>query len=1015
MIPERRLSLLTIWAAVLLCAVCLAVGVGFVLLERDQLYQGAESEVVLYAKVLEEQTSRTMTTADTVLRVITEIMNENRVEDPQRLSSMLHDSVRRQPLLRSVSVLDQSGRVMGSSSMESVGAQVDRNLLEVLQARSRTDTRPGQILAGRDITDLRPLVPGKKEASYVLPMLRWVEGPRGQPLLMIALVNPDYFANEQTRLLSGGRSQAALLSYNTAQLISSNSQETSSEADTNSDLSLEPGRLMPQLTVFTQFLPHNIEHSTYIGTGFSGRRCITAFRALRNWPFVIVVELPHSLLQAPMDRIARQVVMVAAVVCLFIIGIAFLLHSSLRREEKHTHRLRAVQDAARGLEVRRRAILESALDAIITLDREGQVVDLNPAAEHIFRCSAAQLIQKTLFGLLAPGARERYRSAFDNYPEHAEDLFFNRSVEIDAQRADGQVFPAEMTVVPVRSSDGLYFTLTLRDITQRRQVEAERDALLTRYRTLAMELERQKLALDEHAIVSITDPRGIIVYANAKLAQISGYDWHELIGSSHSLLKSGRQPADVYQKLWKTIVQGNIWHGELVNRRKNGRLYWVASTIVPVPGEDGQPRQYISIQTDISALRQAEMALAEAHGRELAIGARIQQSLLVTPPSQQVPGLWVSVFNQASQGIDGDFVEVFQLGDGCVDIVVGDVMGKGLSAALMGAATKLQFCRSMTELMAESSSTGVSWATPAQIVAAVHRAMTPHLQALDAFVTLCHVRLDISRQRLSWVGCGHEEPLVLGRGQALRRLSNQHPPLGVLNDEHYVQDELTLSEGDVLFLCSDGVTDAMRPDGERVGHERVAETLEALVTSCAPPSAMMHRLRLLLLHEGVQLNDDVTMLMAQIPVGGCDAERLELLPDLGQLQGVREFVDEQCQTMGLDEDSSSLLTIAVVEAFTNAIRHTVNRPPDVPIELVARRDRSGVLMLEVVCLGDPFLPPSCVQETDFATFPEGGFGLNIIQMACDSVNYLHSQGVNTVRMVRHCRPAPRLVEVEEIA
>lgn len=994
-VPERRLSLLTLWGGAGLWVLCIAVAIGFVVLETHQIQQAAEAEVTLYAKVLEDQASRTIGTADTVLRVIAEAMGEPGGEPSAHLSAMLHDSVRRQPLLRSVSVINQKGQVLSSSLLDNVGLTVDLSLFDSPDI-VRSETRISELLAGRDIGDLRRQVPHQPATVYALPMVRWVQSAHGEPLLMLALINPDLLANEQQRFLGDSHTQAGLLSFPHAQLI----------AGPNS---IEPGGHWPQLAAFTRFLPAN-EHDHYTDVGLVSERSVAAFRMLRRWPLVVLVEVPYSELEPQITQAKHQAVLGTLLFGALIAGTVLLLHRTLRREEAHSQHLRAAQDAARVLELRRRAVLESALDAIVTFDEQGKAVDLNPAAERIFGRSSSQLMQKTLFDLLTPAHCLHYRHALLHYPEHSEGRTFNHSVELDALRADGQAFPAEMTVVPVRSGDGLFFTMTLRDITPRRQIEAERDALLLRYRTLATDLERQKLALDEHAIVSITDSRGVIRYANAKLAEISGYAPEELIGSQHSLLKSGRQPRETYQTLWSTITQGRIWHGELMNRRKNGRFYWVASTIVPVPGDDGRPREYISIQTDISALRQAEMALADAHRRELEIGTRIQQSLLVTPPSQQVPGLWVSVFNQASQGIDGDFVEVFQLGEDCVDIVVGDVMGKGLSAALMGAATKLQFCRSMTELMATSTGTGSTWATPAQIVTAVHRAMTPHLQALEAFVTLCHVRLDIGRRRLTWVGCGHEEPVLLRPGQPLRALSNQHPPLGVLDDDAYQQDEWPLSENDVLFLCSDGVTDALRPDGERVGHDRVHAALETLIGSCAPPSAMMHRLRLMLLHQGVRLNDDVTMVMAQIPVGGRDAERLELSPDLANIQTVREFVDVQCQTMGLDEEASGLLAVATVEVFTNAVRHTVNRPVDVPIELVARRERSGMLMLDVVCLGAPFQPPERLQEADLSAFPEGGFGLNIIRMACDSVSYLHTEGINTVRMVCHCRPAPQMAE-----
>lgn len=980
--PERRLSRVALWGAALLSLVSIAAGTGFVLLDAERQRAIALADVALHAKVLEDQTSRAVAAAETVMRVVADALGET--GGAQRLSSLLNDSVRRQPLLRSLSVLDGRGRVLASSQPDNVGRSLPPGLFGPAPAQAG-EARLGALLTGRDLPDLAAQVPGHPVTAYALPLLRWLPDERGQAsLLLVALINPDHLATEHERMLSETGLHAALLT-DRGQLLSGPPE-------------LEPGVSLGHLPVFRQYLPAR-EHASYLGAGVGGAPAVTAFRASRRWPLVVLVEQPYAQVQERIRATARTVAGLATLICALIGAAAWLLHRSLSRDEQHARRLRAAQSAARDIELRRRAILEASIDAIITLDAEGTVVDFNPAAELVFGRVKADIVQCSIFDLLAPHARSGYRDALRQHLAGRDSRVINRRVEIDAQRADGQCFSAEMTMVPVHAGKRLYFTVTLRDITERRQVEMERAALLARYQSLAIDLERQKLALDEHAIVSITDAQGNITYANTKLAEVSGYTAEELLGHKHSVLKSGRQSAEVYQALWQTITRGGIWHGELVNRRKNGRLYWVASTIVPVPGKDGRPRQFISIQTDISALRQAELALADAHRRELEIAARIQQSLLVTPPSRQMPGLWVSVHNQASQGIDGDFVEVFQLGAGVVDLVVGDVMGKGLSAALMGAATKLQFSRSMTELLARS---GGEHPQPAQVVAAVHEAMTPHLQALEAFVTLCYVRLDIRHHRLSWVGCGHEEPLLLNALGAVQHLGNQHPPLGVLAHDSYQQGDKTLMAGDMLFLCSDGVTDALRADGERVGHERVLAALGRLVPHQVPATTLLARLRQMLLHEGVSLNDDVTMVMAQLPEGGERAERLELAPSLQSLAEVRDFVGGQCARIGLGEDETALFNVAAVEAFTNAVRHTVNRPDGVPIELLARRDAlDEVLTLELVCLGEAFDPGEAPhpEDTDFSGFPEGGFGLTIIQQACDSVGYLHAEGVNTVRMV----------------
>jgi PAS domain S-box-containing protein len=148
------------------------------------------------------------------------------------------------------------------------------------------------------------------------------------------------------------------------------------------------------------------------------------------------------------------------------------------------------------------------------------------------------------------------------------------------------------------------------------------------------DLTNQKFALDQHAIVSITDLNGAITYANDRFCEISGYAREELIGQNHRIVKSDFHRPEVYSELWHTITQGQVWHGEVKNRKKNGEPYWVAATIVPLLGPDGLPMQYIGIRTDITIAKDLEQSLQSA--RAAAETANLAKSEFLANMSHEI-------------------------------------------------------------------------------------------------------------------------------------------------------------------------------------------------------------------------------------------------------------------------------------------------------------------------------------------------------------------------------------------
>ncbi|MEI6714508.1 MAG: PAS domain S-box protein [Verrucomicrobiota bacterium] len=179
-------------------------------------------------------------------------------------------------------------------------------------------------------------------------------------------------------------------------------------------------------------------------------------------------------------------------------------------------------------------------------------------------------------------------------------------------RKVGSSFPAEVSArqVPIRGGEQVLEVYSVRDIRQRVEFEMER-------RKLALAVEQCP------SVIYITDRSGIFQYVNKQFTEVTGYTREEAIGKKANLLKSGHVGNDVYQVLWETILRGDVWSGELINRSKDGRLIWVKLIISPIRKPDGEITNFIATLEDITAQRKiaTEIATSEKRYKTLFEGA----------------------------------------------------------------------------------------------------------------------------------------------------------------------------------------------------------------------------------------------------------------------------------------------------------------------------------------------------------------------------------------------------------
>ncbi len=401
--------------------------------------------------------------------------------------------------------------------------------------------------------------------------------------------------------------------------------------------------------------------------------------------------------------------------------------------------------------------------------------------------------------------------------------------------------------------------------------------------------------------------------------------------------------------------------------------------------------------------QEASAELELAREREAEVGFRIQQTLLLDHTPIDVPGLSVAALTIPSQRIDGDFYVFFKHRDQSLDVIVGDVMGKGIPAALLGAATKSQLLKALSHLIAFSRDGKLP--EPKEIVALAHAEIVHHLIELESFVTLCYARLDVIRRTLQLVDCGHTGIVhVHGKTGVREVLRGENLPLGVRERETYSQVSVPFGPGDLFVVYSDGITEARNPAGELFGGDRLEQLIQA--NSRLAPVALVEEVRKAVFgfSQSSRLADDLPSVAVRVE-GREDLRRHEesvIRSDLRELSRARKFVREFCRSLPgrvLDQYWVSSLELAVNEAACNVMKHAYHGRKDQSIYLEGEALPARVT-IRLHHQGDPFdpsKPPPPVLDGS----RESGFGAYLISKSVDDARYDRDEsGRNCITLVK---------------
>lgn len=707
----------------------------------------------------------------------------------------------------------------------------------------------------------------------------------------------------------------------------------------------------------------------------------------------------------------------------------------------NTARMEAEQERARLA-----AIVQQSDAGIISHTLDGTIMTWNTGAERIYGYTPAEAIGQSVMMLMAASRTESILPDMIEKLQRGEKL---ERYEVEHVNKSGETIYVLVTASPVRDGQGQLVGISaiIRDYTKRREAEqalARRDEILHAVSDAAeVFLQTPDWQAELHAILrdigQATEVDRVYVFENhpssrGELRTSLRYEW--------AAAESGDRLLDnpLYQDLefrenwlvgWKdTLGAGESICGPVSNLSRAERAHYDSRgveslALVPifVEGrwwgvlgfdEESFLRQWSNAEVD--ALRTAasvlgaaiqrkrnEDELERARQKEINIGSRIQQTLLLGKVPDDIPQAKLAALTIPSHQIDGDFTEFIKHDNQHLDVIIGDVMGKGVPAALLGAAIKSVFLQAISSLVCASNV--ASLPTTEEIVMYAHQKLCGQLIGLNSFSTVCYTRFNLDKLRMDVVDCGHTNALHLhGSTGEVTRLKSDNMPIGFTEWEVYKQMSVRIAPGDMVFFYSDGLIEAKNAQGEVFGMDRLIEFLGQ--RKDREPAEILKDIygELVYFSNSVSFADDLTCIAVRIvsaPQSPLVTEaRLELTSDLANLVDLREFLRELCgRVPSLNRRLANQVELAVNEAVANIMRHSYHGRKNETIVIDGAIYEDSIVF-ELFHWGEPMSQLQIIAPA-FDGSQDHGFGLYLIRNCVDEIAYsTEDDGKSCVRLVK---------------